>query len=163
MHPLNPSGSLRFLVLLDHKENRRKCTLTPLEGREGFTFVRLEPDETFTLDSGLILDVEGTPLRPEDREFAATAPIVLVDGTWARVPKAFGRLRIPPGARVARRSIRGIATAYPRASKLRADPPAGLASVEALYAASAILGEPRPDLLRDYHWAREFLARNWGG
>jgi pre-rRNA-processing protein TSR3 len=159
---LSSAGTLRFLILRDHRENRKKCTLTPLEGREGFTFVRLGPEESFLLDSGLILDVEGAPLRAEDRELVREAPIVVVDGSWARAGKVLARLRMRSGALLERRSIPGIVTAYPRRSKLFQDPPAGLASIEAIYAVSAILLEPRPDLLRDYHWAAEFLARNWG-
>ena len=53
-----------------------------------------------------------------------------------------------------------LVTAYPRRSRLFADPAQGLASVEALYAALAILGRPRPELLEGYRWASEFLRAN---
>jgi pre-rRNA-processing protein TSR3 len=158
---LSAGGPLRFLVLRDHKENVKKCTLSPLEGREGVTFVRLGPEETFLLDRGMILDVEGPPLGPGDRGLARRGPIVVLDASWARVSKVRRRLVVPPGAPIERRSIpREIVTAYPRASKLYTDPAGGLASIEAVYAASAILGEPSPDLLTQYPWAEEFLARN---
>ena len=161
---MSSPGTLRFLILRDQRENRKKCTLTPLEGREGFTFVRLGPEESFVLDSGLLLDVEGAPLRSGDRELVREAPIVVVDASWARAAKTLSRLRMRCGSPIERRSIPpGIVTAYPRRSKVFQDPPAGLASIEAIYAASAILLEPRLDLLRDYRWAGEFLERNWGG
>jgi pre-rRNA-processing protein TSR3 len=53
-----------------------------------------------------------------------------------------------------------LVTAYPRKSKLFEDPERGLASVEALYAALALLGEQRQELLANYRWARTFLALN---
>ena len=64
--------------------------------------------------------------------------------------------------RLERRSLpRELVTAYPRRSKLNRDPDEGLASVEALFLAAAILGEPEPDLLRHYCWSGEFLERNF--
>ena len=59
-----------------------------------------------------------------------------------------------------RRRVPALRTAYPRASKVFADPAQGLASVEALYAALWILGQPRPELLEGYRWRAEFLALN---
>jgi pre-rRNA-processing protein TSR3 len=53
-------------------------------------------------------------------------------------------------------------TAYPRRSRTFTDPERGLASIEALFAALALLGEPRRELLDGYRWAAEFLAANTG-
>jgi pre-rRNA-processing protein TSR3 len=65
------------------------------------------------------------------------------------------------GARLERRSLpRALTTAYPRRSKLFVDPAAGLATVEAIFAVTAILGEPRPEVLAAYPWAEEFVRRN---
>ena len=60
------------------------------------------------------------------------------------------------------RRLPPLSTAYPRRSRTFADPDGGLASVEALYAALAILGRPRPELLADYRWAADFLRQNPG-
>jgi pre-rRNA-processing protein TSR3 len=54
----------------------------------------------------------------------------------------------------------GFQTAYPRHSKLFQDPGAGLASVEAMFAVTVILGTARPDFLQHYRWAGEFLELN---
>ena len=60
-----------------------------------------------------------------------------------------------------RRSIPGgIETAYPRKSKTFPDPEAGLASVEALFVASVVLGEEDATLLAGYPFAAAFLERN---
>ena len=156
---------MRFLVIQDHKENRRKCSLTPLEGRADVTFLRLsspawEPGKV-EAGSGILLGVEAPPLRPEDADLLEDGAIVLLDSTWARLPKLARRIQVPAGARLEARSIPpGVVSVYPRVSKVHEDPPGGLASVEALFAATVILGEPRLDLLTGYRWAREFLARN---
>jgi ribosome biogenesis protein Tsr3 len=112
-------------------------------------------------DSGILLEVGAPALSVEDRLVLASGPLILLDATWARIPKLRTRIAFRPGARIERRSLPDwVQTAYPRVSKLREDPPAGLASVEALHAAAAILGEPVPDLLDAYRWRAEFLARN---
>ena len=66
---------------------------------------------------------DGEDLSQADRGIR----LLLVDCTWRRLPK--------------------LVTAYPRRSKLTPDPEHGLASVEALYAAMALLDGPRPELL----------------
>jgi pre-rRNA-processing protein TSR3 len=160
---------LRFLVIQDPKENRKKCTLTPLEGRDDVAFVRLrkppargspgvvEIDEV----SGILLELGAPVLHPEDRKVLAAGPVILLDATWARIPRLKARVAFRPEAVVERRSLPSwIATAYPRVSKVREDPAGGLASVEALFAASAILGQPRLELLDAYRWRDEFLERN---
>ena len=156
---------MRFLVIQDYKENLRKCTLTPLEGREDFTFLRLEhPSRSAAkveIPSGLLLLLEGPPLSLSDASYLAESPLVIVDSTWARVPKVLARLDQSRVGQLERRSIPAdIVTAYPRASKLYQDPATGLASVEAVFAATVVLRDPRWDILSGYPWAKEFLARN---
>jgi pre-rRNA-processing protein TSR3 len=58
------------------------------------------------------------------------------------------------------RRLPPLVTAFPRRSKLTPDPEHGLASVEALYAAMALLDRPHPELLAGYRWADEFLTAN---
>ena len=54
----------------------------------------------------------------------------------------------------------GWQTAYPRRSKIHADPDTGLATVEALFAAFCILGCRDDTLLRFYPWHDTFLKLN---
>jgi pre-rRNA-processing protein TSR3 len=82
--------------------------------------------------------------------------LLLVDCAWRRLPELLASVDGEP----ARRRLPALATAYPRRSLLFADPERGLASIEALYAALALLGEPRRDLLEGYRWAELFLAAN---
>lgn len=157
---------MQILVIQDHKENRRKCSLTPLEGRAGVSFVRLESPALapakFEVGSGILLSMEGPVLSPADaRLVSGGGALIVLDSTWARLPKLAKRLTLAPGAQLVRRSLPvEIVTAYPRVSKVHEDPPGGLASIEALYAATALLGEPNPELLQGYRWAEEFLRRN---
>jgi pre-rRNA-processing protein TSR3 len=158
---------MRFLIVRDYKENRRKCTLTPLEGRADFRFVRLarpasgKPAPAVEIGPGILLEIDGPPLAPGDRALLAGGELVVVDSSWARVPIVLRRLESRDGVRLARRSLPyGFRTAYPRSSKVYRDPPRGLASVEAVFAAAAILGEPDPGLLAGYRWADDFLEQN---
>ena len=58
------------------------------------------------------------------------------------------------------RSLADWTTAYPRRTKLFDDPSAGLATIEAIFAAYTQMGRNVAGLLDDYHWQREFLELN---
>ena len=80
----------------------------------------------------------------------------MVDCAWRRVDRLLATV---DGELVPRR-LPPLHTAYPRASKTFEDPSAGLASIEALYAACALTGRSTAGLLDEYRWAEEFLRRN---
>lgn len=157
---------MRILVIQDHKENRKKCSLTPVEGHPGVTFLRLSSpawnSDLVEIGSGILLAVDAPLLTPVDAPLVQSGgQLVVLDSTWARLGKLARRFRVAEGARLERRSLPAtILTAYPRVSKVHEDPAGGLATIEALFAATAILGEPWPELLTGYHWAEEFLRRN---
>lgn len=157
---------MRILIVQDPKENPRKCSLTPLEGRPGVTFVRprsaaWDPGK-IRLGSGVLLALDAPLLEPADGELLRGAgALILPDATWARLPKLLRRIEALEGEHFERRRLpQHLQTAYPRVSKVHTDPAGGLASVEALFAATVLLGAPRPDLLEGYRWAEEFLRRN---
>ncbi len=161
------TSTLRFLVLQDHKENRRKCTVEPLRAVQGVELRRLRqprPRERPTdVPPGVLLEVdsEAPELRADDlREPATEARCLVLDATWARVPSLRRRLVLDPQRHVRRSLPPGLVTAYPRRSKLYEDPGSGLATVEAIFAVSVIFGEPRADFLRSYVWRGVFLERN---
>lgn len=140
------------VVVIRHwKERIAKCSLRLLHERPGFTFLRARPGWSFDATGHLLLAVDAPPLTPAD----AGPPLLLLDSTWRLLPALERCLTGTP----IRRSIPGgIPTAYPRASRVFADPPAGLASLEALYVALRILWRDEPSLLDGYHWRAEFLA-----
>jgi pre-rRNA-processing protein TSR3 len=143
---------LDVLILRDPRESAKKCSLTPLRGVPGIRFVSYDKDRRLATTKRILLHPQGEEIRSEDRGL----PLLLIDCAWRRVPNLLATIdgellprRLPP-----------LVTAYPRKSKLFEDPEQGLASIEALYAALALLGNPRPELLANYRWAPEFLSRN---
>jgi len=143
---------VHILIAHDPREPANKCSVTPLRGMAGVDFVPLRP--TTRLDAGrrIWLDVDGDELSADDRGL----DLLVIDGTWRRVATLARRIR----GDLVRRRLPPLVTAFPRRSKLFPDPEHGLASVEALYAATAILGSPRPELLAAYRWSERFLALN---
>jgi pre-rRNA-processing protein TSR3 len=143
---------VHVLILRDPRESAAKCSLTPLRGLPGIEFVAYHPERRLAAGERVLLHPEGEPIGPADRG----RDLLLIDCSWRRVPSL---LRTVDG-RLHRRALPPLVSAYPRRSKTFADPERGLASVEALFAAMALLDGPRPELLRAYRWRASFLAAN---
>lgn len=143
---------LDILILRDPRESTAKCSLTPLRGAPGVSFVRFVQGRKVQAAGRILLTPGGDLLSAADRGRG----ILLIDCSWRRVPQIFAEVE----GEVVRRRLPELVTAYPRKSKDNSDPSGGLASIEALYAASVILGEPRHDLLDSYWWRDEFLQAN---
>ena len=142
------------LILRDPRESTKKCSLTSLRGVSGIRFVEY--------DAGRRVDAAGRVLLTPDGELLGAGDagrgLLLVDCSWRRVPTLLRTVDGEPR----RRSLPPLRTAYPRKSAVFVDPDRGLASLEALYAALAILGRPRPELLDGYRWSSDFLRLNPG-
>lgn len=141
-----------ILILRDPRESAAKCSLTPLRGLAGVRFVEYHPERRLAAGERVLLHPEGELLSPADRGL----DLLLIDCAWRRVPSL---LRTVDGTLHARR-LPPLSSAYPRRSKTFRDPELGLASVEALFAAAALLGTPRPELLQAYRWREAFLSAN---
>ena len=100
-----------------------------------------------------LLHPDGEPLGPED----ASRPLLLIDSSWRDLPRV---LRGVQGTLHKRSLPKGLVTAYPRKSNYFEDPETGLASIEALHAAIAMLGQRDHRLLEGYYWAEQYLERN---
>jgi pre-rRNA-processing protein TSR3 len=159
-------AEVRFFIVQDYRENRSKCTALPLKVLQGFDFLRLPPpragETPAEIPGGVWLLVDGSPLERSDRDhLGGDGRVVLFDATWARLEALRRRVRPPPGARPQIRSLPAdLRTAYPRRSKVYTDPAGGLASVEAIFSATVVLGDPRLEVLAGYRWARKFLEIN---
>ena len=145
---------LDVLILRDPRESAKKCSLTPLRGKAGIRFVSYDRDRRVGAGARVLLHPDGQPITSAD----AGRPLLLVDCAWRRLPALLATV----DGELAPRRLPPLATAYPRKSKTFEDPDQGLASIEALYAALALLGDPRPELLASYRWAEEFLRANPG-
>ena len=150
---MSSSGPRPDVVVLRHPRERiSKCSLRHLHERPGFLFRRALPDLRYDGTDHILLAVDAEPLSAADAEH----PLLLLDSTWRYLPRVAACVVGEP----IRRSIPAwVTTAYPRVSRNFEDPPAGLASVEALYVAWRILHGDDPTLLDGYHWKDKFLAQ----
>jgi ribosome biogenesis protein Tsr3 len=163
-----------YEVVLDAGETPNKCTIAPLAHRGDFKLFRVKKGATLgPFVSQILLHPEGEclstlvkagRLRPAS---SAVGPVVsestvtgiaTIDCIWRRLDTLLGRVKgelpvlakIPPG----------IVTAYPRRSKLTDDPEGGLATIEAIFVAAALVGRWDLSLLSEYHFGADFLSLN---
>jgi pre-rRNA-processing protein TSR3 len=140
---------IQTTIIRHPKERRSKCSLTPLEGRGELRFLKAREGWQFNATGYTVLALGAPALTRGD----ACRPLLLLDSTWRLLPQLESCLVGKPVAR----TLPAVPTAYPRVSKITEDPLGGLASVEALYYARALLGERDDSLLDGYYWRAEFL------
>lgn len=148
---------LKFEILMDKKENPRKCTIHPLKDRKDFAvryFSKNRPIAAFTADC--LLHVNGECLSELDTKELHS--LALIDCTWKKVTPTLQRVAKPLPRLV--RIPDGFVTAYPRRNQEGKDPDAGLATIEALFIAAAFLGFWDESLLEKYYFKDEFLKQN---
>jgi pre-rRNA-processing protein TSR3 len=141
-----------ILIVRDPREPAKKCSLTPLRGMAGVSFVSVKVGKPIDAGRRIWLHPDGDELQPSDRG----SDLLLVDCAWRKLRSLSSGIH----GQLTRRRLPKLVSAYPRRSKLFVDPEDGLASVEALFAAVAMLEGPRPELLANYRWADAFLAAN---
>ena len=138
------------LIIRHKRENLKKCSLTPLQGRKNLTFISYPFNKPPSL-AGYTILTGGAPV------LESAEALCLIDATWILADIIDKSL--DPYAR--RRSLPpGFVTAYPRKQTGCFDPLAGLASVEALYVAYHILGFDTTGILDNYYWKQLFLEAN---
>lgn len=139
------------IFVVHPRERRSKCTIEPLRGRDGFVFWTFPDIGPEPLDGYVRLGLGGDLLGPADRDRG----LLVLDGTWRLAERM-----VPPFAHLPVRSLWRWQTAYPRQSKLFDDPSAGLATIEALYAAFVQMSRSTKGLLESYLWKDRFLSLN---
>lgn len=151
-----------YEIILDSGETANKCTIAPLSFRSDFRLFRVKGDGPLgPLSAPLLLHPEGeclSQLRPAQPPITILASI---DCIWRRLPKLLGRVqwkddRPPALARIPD----GFQTAYPRVGSPGTDPQGGLATIEAIFVAAALLGNYDLTLLSQYYFARRFVENN---
>ena len=150
--------NIHFVVIRHRKENLKKCSLRGLEKRPDFLFFTypecltkgMMPD----LRDCFLLDIDGEELSSADQ-----GPCVILDGTWRYA--LVMRRQIQPLQECKRRRLPNAwKTAYPRCQTECSDQERGLASIEAIYAASVLTGRSTEGLLDLYYWKDAFLEKN---
>lgn len=142
--------NLPTIILRSRKERKDRCTIWPLRAHPAVRIVHYPCRELPSPENAILLHPEGAPLSAAD----AGRPLIILDGSWRHAASMATHY-----ARVERRSLPGVSTAYPRSSKLGTDPDGGLASVEALYVAHMLTGRSTAGLLAYYRQGRDFLER----
>jgi len=145
------------IVIRHRKENLKKCSLKGLEDRCDFLFFRYPQQINLPpLDQYILLSLEAEEeLSLDDREMG----LLLLDGTWRYAQKMEQQMHFPTNI-LKRRLPRNLQTAYPRRQQDCSDPNSGMASVEALACAYALMGRPFGELLNHYHWKESFIEKN---
>lgn len=138
------------VIIMHPKERVAKCTVAWLKGDARFQFYR-GPRRPVDLSGYVRLAMEGPILSAAD----ADCGLLVLDGTWKLVDRL-----APNVSEVPTRRLPPLITAYPRTSKVHADPTGGLATIEAVYAALWLLQRDVTGLLARYPWAGEFLRLN---
>jgi pre-rRNA-processing protein TSR3 len=150
-----------YEIIVDAGETPNKCTITPLAGRSDFRLFPVYGEGALgPLHAPLLLHPEGECLSHfRNRSEIATA-IACIDCVWRRLPALEKRLAwgAKPGLRT--KIPEGFKTVYPRVGFGQSDPESGLATIEAIFIAAALLGNPDTSLLSKYYFAKEFLEVN---
>lgn len=147
------SSFLPTIIFRHRKENLKKCTLEPLREKKDLHFLTYPKNPLPPLDGYILLSIDAPPLSSEDKNFG----LLLVDATWNYAQKMIESIKQPLITRSLPSSLK---TAYPRRQDDCPDKERGLASIEALYAAYAILERDTSGLLDHYHWKDAFLKIN---
>ena len=142
---------LPTVVVVHPREKKRKCTVRHLREQPGYIFWKFPRRGEESLENYVRLGMGGPELGPAD----ADSGLLVLDGTW----KLANRME-PFFRDVPIRSLGPWQTAYPRVSKVFDDPDGGLATVEAMFAATVQLQRPQYELLNQYHWCQEFQDLN---
>jgi pre-rRNA-processing protein TSR3 len=144
------------IILRHRKENLKKCSLRGLNN-ENILFFTYPQGDLPSLEGYVVLTLGAPLLTRKD----ADKGLFLIDGTWRHAQTMYQERVEKSKERVLLRSLPPeYTTAYPRRQEDCPDPSRGLATIEALFIAYAILERNIEGLLDNYHWRQEFLARN---
>jgi pre-rRNA-processing protein TSR3 len=147
-----------YEIIIDSGETSNKCTIAPLADRIDFSLFRVKGNNRLgPLRSPILLHHEGQCLT-QIRETETVTGIASVDCVWRRLDILIRRIEGP--LPVLARIPEGFETAYPRHNKNNDDPSGGLATIEAIFVASAILGNWDVSLLCQYYFGRKFVEIN---
>ena len=149
---------MHFEILMDKKENPRKCTIAPNKDRKDFQIRYFKRNMKIpAFQSEVLLHIDGIPLQDLAAKNSIQS-IGLIDCTWKKVSGVLTRLEKPFPVLASMPS--GFLTAYPRKNLEGNDPDGGLATIEALFIAAAFCGHWDESLLEHYYFGKEFLRIN---
>jgi pre-rRNA-processing protein TSR3 len=145
------------IVIRHRKENLKKCSLRGLERRPDFLFFRYPLQESLPrLDNYILLSLDTEEeLSVQDGAMG----LLLLDATWRYAYKMSEQIDFPLNLRK-KRLPPHLKTAYPRRQQDCLDPSLGMASIEAIACAYALMGRSLEGLLDSYYWKDSFIEKN---
>jgi pre-rRNA-processing protein TSR3 len=145
----------KTIIIRLNKESPKKCSLTPLRQRNDLDieWYHCNLGDEVEVGAVTLLHPDGVPLSSADAE----RPLLLIDSSWRDLPRMLSTVH---GDFALRCLPKNLVTAYPRKSKTFEDPETGLASVEALHAATVRLGRRDDSLLEGYYFGDKWLELN---
>jgi pre-rRNA-processing protein TSR3 len=151
--------SMHYEVIIDAGETINKCTIAPLSSRPDFRLFRVKgPKPLGPLLSPILLHHEGQCLTQLREQLPQVQGIATIDCVWNRLDVLMRRIsgQLPILARIPN----GFETAYPRRSAQNTDPEGGLATIEAIFVAAALLGNWDITLFSEYYFGGKFVDLN---
>lgn len=151
-----------YEIVVDSNETPNKCTIIPLASRADFRiFRKLDTNSIGPLSAPLLLHHEGQCLTVLRDQFKSAPALASIDCVWRRLPKLLSSIQWANQKPPALAKIpEGFKTAYPRVSRSNMDPSGGLATIEAIFIASALLGYWDATLFSKYYFGRKFIELN---
>jgi hypothetical protein len=149
-----------YEIVLDHSETANKCTIVPQINRPDFQIFGTKGDGPIgPLSVSVLLHPEGICLTELGGKLQAPPKgIAAIDCIWRRLGILHSRLEAP--LPVLARIPEGFVTAYPRKSEDDSDPASGLATIEAIFTAAALLGHWDETLLSAYFFGPKYVELN---
>jgi len=150
-----------YEIVMDAGETANKCTIAPLSDRADFKIIRVKGEGPIgPLSAPLLLHHEGQCLSELRTRFSEVSALASIDCVWRRLAPIQARLVWTSGLPVLVRIPAGFQTVYPRVSAKHTDPDGGLATIEAIFVAAALLGKWDLTLLSKYYFGRAFIEKN---
>ncbi|OFZ23203.1 MAG: hypothetical protein A2X94_02895 [Bdellovibrionales bacterium GWB1_55_8] len=150
---------MRYEVIIDSGETPNKCTIAPLAYRPDFCLIPTKGKKVLgPLKSSILLHPHGECLTTLVQPLGGAHGIASIDCVWRRLEPLLRKIE-GPLPRLARIPA-GFLTAYPRHSAKKTDPAVGLATIEAIFVAAAILGNWDVTLFSQYYFGRKFVEMN---
>ncbi len=148
-----------YEVVIDSQETANKCTIAPLAFRPDFHLFRAKGGTMLgPLQSTLLLHHKGDCLLEVRKGIGEVHGIAAIDCVWSQLNNLSSRIQgaLPQLVRIPQ----GFVTAYPRRSEKNTDPTEGLATIEAIFVVSALLGHWDASLFSHYYFGRQFVELN---
>ncbi|HCM40011.1 MAG: hypothetical protein A2070_03580 [Bdellovibrionales bacterium GWC1_52_8] len=150
---------MHYEVIIDEGETPNKCTVAPLLYRKDFRLFWVADRKPLgPLLAPILLHHEGECITRYRNLELPVQGIACIDCVWRKLNILIEKVTGPRPTFA--RIPEGFRSAYPRQSANNSDPAGGLATIEAIFTAAAILGNWDLSLLSEYYFGAQFVELN---